>query len=46
MPLDTTIRRIITKELTLFFSSPVAYLFLASFAAIEQHGNKHTLEIS
>ncbi|MGB5677583.1 MAG: hypothetical protein WBN36_07205, partial [Gammaproteobacteria bacterium] len=34
MPLDSTMRRIITKELTLFFSSPVAYLFLASFAAI------------
>ena len=34
MPLDTTMRRIITKELTLFFSSPVAYLFLGSFAAI------------
>lgn len=34
MPLDSTMRRIITKELTLFFSSPVAYLLLASFAAI------------
>jgi len=34
MLLDTGLRRIITKELTLFFSSPVAYLFLASFAAI------------
>lgn len=34
MPLDKTIRRVISKELTLFFSSPVAYLFLAAFAAI------------
>lgn len=34
MLLDPTIRRITVKELTLFFSSPVAYLFLASFAAI------------
>ena len=34
MPLDITIRRIASKELTLFFSSPIAYLFLASFAAI------------
>lgn len=34
MPLDSTMRRIITKELTLFFSSPVAYLFLGTFAAI------------
>ncbi|MFW2373416.1 MAG: Gldg family protein [Gammaproteobacteria bacterium] len=34
MPLDSTIRRITSKELTLFFSSPVAYLFLGSFAAI------------
>ncbi len=31
---DRTIRRIATKELTLFFSSPVAYLFLGSFAAV------------
>ncbi len=34
MPLDTTMRRITAKELTLFFSSPVAYLFLGTFAAI------------
>lgn len=34
MLLDPTIRRITRKELTLFFNSPVAYLFLASFAAI------------
>jgi ABC-2 type transport system permease protein len=34
MPLDNTIRRITTKELTLFFASPIGYLFLASFAAI------------
>ena len=34
MLLDTTIRRIARKELTLFFSSPVAYLFLGAFAAI------------
>jgi len=34
MPLDMTIRRIMRKELTLFFSSPVAYLFLIAFAAI------------
>lgn len=29
-----TIRRIILKEVTLFFASPIAYLFLATFAAI------------
>ncbi len=29
-----TIKRIAQKEITLFFASPVAYLFLASFAAI------------
>ena len=29
-----TIRRIAAKEITLFFSSPVAYLFLAVFAAV------------
>jgi len=34
MPLDITMRRITAKELTLFFSSPVAYLFLGTFAAI------------
>jgi ABC-2 type transport system permease protein len=34
MPLDMTIRRILRKEVTLFFSSPVAWLFLAAFAAI------------
>jgi ABC-2 type transport system permease protein len=34
MQLDTTIRRITIKELTLFFASPVAYLFLGSFAAV------------
>lgn len=34
MPLDITMRRITNKELTLFFSSPVAYLFLGTFAAI------------
>ncbi len=31
---DAAIRRISIKELTLFFNSPVAYLFLASFAAV------------
>lgn len=31
---DAAIRRISSKELTLFFNSPVAYLFLASFAAV------------
>ena len=31
MPL---IRRIANKEITLFFASPIAYLFLATFAAI------------
>ncbi|GAB4353559.1 MAG: hypothetical protein Kow006_18760 [Gammaproteobacteria bacterium] len=31
---DTTLRRIVAKELTLFFASPVAYLFLAAFAAV------------
>jgi ABC-2 type transport system permease protein len=34
MPLDNVIRRITAKETTLFFSSPVAYLFLGSFAAV------------
>lgn len=34
MRLDQDIRRIAGKELTLFFSSPIAYLFLATFAAI------------
>ena len=34
MLLDDTMRRITTKELTLFFGSPVAYLFLGAFAAI------------
>ncbi len=34
MPLDVTIKRITAKELTLFFSSPVAYLFLGTFAAV------------
>ncbi|HEX4975571.1 MAG TPA: Gldg family protein [Pseudomonadales bacterium] len=38
MPLDqpssVLIRRIASKELTLFFSSPIAYLFLATFAAV------------
>lgn len=29
-----TVRRIVQKEVTLFFAAPVAYLFLASFAAI------------
>ena len=29
-----TIRRIAAKEITLFFASPVAYLFLAVFAAV------------
>jgi len=29
-----TIRRIATKEITLFFSSPIAYLFLATFSAV------------
>lgn len=31
---DRTIQRIATKEVTLFFASPVAYLFLISFAAV------------
>ncbi len=31
---DAAIRRIASKELTLFFNSPVAYLFLGSFAAV------------
>jgi ABC-2 type transport system permease protein len=31
---DKTMNRIIRKELTLFFTSPIAYLFLATFAAI------------
>ncbi|MDH3379104.1 MAG: ABC transporter permease, partial [Gammaproteobacteria bacterium] len=30
----TIIRRIATKEITLFFASPIAYLFLAVFAAV------------
>lgn len=38
MPLDqpssVVIRRIASKELTLFFASPIAYLFLATFAAV------------
>lgn len=34
MLLDIAMRRITTKELTLFFSSPVAYLFLGTFVAI------------
>jgi ABC-2 type transport system permease protein len=34
MLLDTNIRRVAGKELSLFFASPVAYLFLATFAAI------------
>jgi ABC-2 type transport system permease protein len=34
MPLDHTMRRIAAKELTLFFASPVAYLFLAAFTAV------------
>lgn len=34
MLLNATMNRITSKELTLFFSSPVAYLFLATFAAI------------
>ncbi len=34
MLLDTRIRRIAAKELTLFFASPVAYLFLGTFAAV------------
>ena len=29
-----TIRRIASKEITLFFASPIAYLFLATFAAV------------
>ena len=31
---ENVIRRIMAKETTLFFSSPVAYLFLATFAAV------------
>jgi len=34
MLLSPTMRRITNKELTLFFSSPVAYLFLGTFAVI------------
>lgn len=34
MLLEARIRRITVKELTLFFASPVAYLFLAAFATI------------
>lgn len=34
MLLDNTMRRIAAKELTLFFASPAAYLFLAAFAAV------------
>ena len=34
MLLSADIRRIIAKELTIFFSSPMAYIFLAAFAAI------------
>jgi ABC-2 type transport system permease protein len=30
----TLIRRIAAKEITLFFASPIAYLFLATFAAV------------
>ena len=32
--MNTAIRRIAGKELTLFFSSPIGYLFLFSFLAI------------
>ena len=28
------LRRVASKEVTLFFSSPVAYIFLAAFAAV------------
>lgn len=31
---NSSIRRIAAKEITLFFSSPTAYLFLATFAAV------------
>ena len=31
---NATVKRIAIKEITLFFASPIAYLFLASFAAI------------
>lgn len=34
MPLNLSMHRITNKELTLFFSSPVAYLFLGAFAAV------------
>lgn len=30
----SVIRRVASKEITLFFSSPIAYLFLAAFAAV------------
>ena len=30
----SVIRRVASKEVTLFFSSPIAYLFLAAFAAV------------
>ena len=30
----STARRIASKELTLFFASPIGYLFLASFLAV------------
>ncbi len=33
-PSSSFIRRIVKKEVTLFFASPIAYLFLAAFAAI------------
>lgn len=33
-PSSVLIRRIASKELTLFFASPIAYLFLATFAAV------------
>ena len=33
-----TIGRIATKEITLFFASPIAYLFLAAFAGVTGGG--------
>lgn len=33
-PERSVIKRVASKEITLFFSSPIAYLFLASFAAV------------
>lgn len=34
MQLEGSIRRIVTKEITLFFTSPIGYLFLGVFSAV------------